>query len=81
MTVSRGITLDTVGALIDGGHEITGYCSDCKHGGTVDLRAVAALKGRDWITINKRWPIKCSACGSRRTTVRLGVAGRPGMSR
>lgn len=79
--MTRGITLETLGDLIDGGHTIWATCSSCRHSAKLDLHAIAELKGRDWVTINKRWPVKCSACGGRRTTVTLIVAGTPGMSR
>lgn len=77
--MSRGVTLETLGDLIDGGHSVAGYCGDCHHGADLDLAVLAAKLGRNWVYIRKRWPIRCSVCGSSNTSIRIAVAGRPGM--
>lgn len=73
----RTAKLETLGDLIDGHHSVTGWCGDCGHGADLDLSAVAAKLGRDWVYIRQKWPIRCSECGSGNTSIRIGVAGRP----
>ncbi|WP_395623376.1 hypothetical protein [Sphingomonas daechungensis] len=72
-----GTKLETIGDLIDGGHTVTGWCNDCGRGSDIDLDAVAARRGRDWSYIRQKWPIRCGACGSGNTSIRIGIAGRP----
>lgn len=70
--MARGIFLETIGNLIDGRYIVTGHCNSCYHAATLDLDRLADKLGRDWVYIRKRWPIRCSACGSANTTIRIG---------
>jgi hypothetical protein len=50
---------------------VFGCCVDCGRSGDIDLAALAAKVGEDWVFINRRWPVKCGRCGSRNVETRI----------
>jgi Zn finger protein HypA/HybF involved in hydrogenase expression len=70
------LTLDTIGKLIDHGFIGQGWCRSCQRGGSVNLDAVAAKVGRDWVFIQRKWPVTCPYCGSDDVETRIAAGER-----
>jgi len=72
------VTIDTRGQLIDHGMGAFVQCSTCLKAGRphvrdIDLNRLAGHLGRNWCFINRRWPVRCAACGERDVTVRIAA--------
>lgn len=65
--VSSGITLATLGDLIDHFHVMRACCAaeGCTHSVQVDLVQLAERIGRDWEFVGATLPMRCSVCGAR----------------
>lgn len=73
------MTFDTLGQLLDGGHELWVYCEQsdidgqrCNHKGIVNLEALAAQLGRDHRCMHEDLfgKFRCTMCGSTLTSFR-----------
>ena len=69
------ITVDTIGKLIDLEMVAFMYCPSCQRSAHIDLEKLAEHVGRDWYFIGRRWPVKCSECGS--SNVETRIAPKP----
>jgi hypothetical protein len=43
----------------------------------IDLTRLAGHLGRNWCSINRRWPVKCATSGERNVEVRITVPAPP----
>jgi hypothetical protein len=72
---ARGLVIDTIGDLIDEGHELMVYCynTSCRHGASVDLEALTAKLGRDHGSMHAdlAHKFRCSKCGGRNVGFKL----------
>lgn len=64
-------SIDTIGALIDGGYRLTIHCHNqqCRHYVELDLEALAERLGRAFVTVGKPNPLAarmvCSQCSGK----------------
>lgn len=70
---SMGLSISTLGDLKENGCVLTFYCEavSCGRMLGLDLDKAIALWGEDLRYIGFRWPVKCSACGSKTIGVRV----------
>jgi hypothetical protein len=76
---SAVLSPDTIRDLILEGYQVTLYCRayPCMNSTKVDLAAVARRHGLDWTWFGKRWPYRCSRCGSHDIGMQLLPDVRP----
>lgn len=68
-----GITVRTLGDLIDQGYGLNGSCYPCKRYEPIDLHALAKRLGRDFVFINRlEGKLVCRSC--KQKTVRIALA-------
>jgi len=80
MTAKQPLTIDTLGACIDGGYTITMHCEArhnglmCHYSKVLDLEKLAKKLGRDHSSMhNDLVPhLWCLKCGSKNVSIRLG---------
>ena len=70
------VTIDTIGKLID--HEMVAFmwCPSCQRSADIDIERLAERIGRDWYFIGRRWPVKCTECGSSDVETRIAPKSR-----
>ncbi len=69
--MEHSLPIDTLGRLMMARMRAYGCCLDCQHFGDIDLAALAARVGEDWVFINRHWPVKCGRCASRNVETRI----------
>ena len=62
--MTRSLIIETLGDLLDHDMRASLWCNACLRHGEIDVAAVAAKVGREWVFIRRRWPVMCARCGS-----------------
>ena len=73
---NRTITLDTIGSLAENGYILYACCEvrGCLRVAPVDLGALVRSRGADMPVGDVKARLRCTACGSRETSIRIAWA-------
>lgn len=75
------LRLSTLSHLIAQGYGLTAYCGACQHGARLDLPALAAKLGPDFVTVGDPNPLaarlRCDRCQSKDISLILSPPNTP----